>query len=123
MDNENHRNVLMILKMDTHRVYNRIKIRSPEYITLLTLKRSRAHFPKIFKNKYESISVSELKYCSEEVLVSLDQFYHFVDEMSWYFTHTEDLPTKMEDTVKFLLKEIDKHYAMLNILLEAELEI
>lgn len=113
--------MLTLLKLDARRLFERIKFRSPEYMYEFSLKRSRDHFAAIFNNRYDSATVSELLLCGEEVIVGLDQFYSKVDEMRWYLNVTQDMPSKVEYKILADIRELEKQYEMLNLLIDVEL--
>ena len=69
------------MKLDSTRLLGRIKGRAPEYMQIFSSQRIREHFKGIFKTKYPDIPITELKYCSEEVLLGLDRFYGKVDDL------------------------------------------
>ena len=113
--------LLMLLKLDAQRLFERIKYRSPEYMYEFSLKRSRDHFPAVFKNRYESATIRDLMLCGQEVIAGLDQFYTKVDEMRWYLNHTQDMPNRMEDTVHSYVRELEKLFEMLNLYIDVEM--
>lgn len=113
--------VLTLLRLDAQRLYERIRYRELEYMQVFSMKRTREHFKDIFKNRYDSLSINELKLCGEEVIVGLDQFYTRVDELRWYLSHTEDMPGTVEDNVHFAIKEITECYDLLQLYISAEL--
>ncbi len=115
--------LLVILKLDSRRLFERVKYRAPEYLTIFSLKRTREHFKEVFYSRYESCSVAELLHCSEDVLVGLDQFYTSVESLRWYLGHTEDMPAKVEDKVYAQLREIEVFYETLGLYINAELGI
>lgn len=115
--------LLVILKLDSRRLFERVKYRAPEYLTIFSLKRTREHFKEVFYSRYESCSVAELLHCSEDVLVGLDQFYSSVESLRWYLGHTEDMPAKVEDKVYAQLREIEVYYETLGLYINAELGI
>ncbi len=119
--NETAQRILVILRLDSKRVFERIKYREQEYLSIFSMKRTRAHFPEIFKNKYDSMTVEELKECSSDVLVGLDNFYHKVDEIRWYLNVTEDMPNRVTDKMRHHIKELENYYQNLDLYLNAEL--
>lgn len=114
--------MLTILRVDAQRLYERIKYREPEYMHYFSAKRTRDHFPNIFKNKYRSVTIDDLKLCGEEVIIGLDQFYTAADEMEWYLMVTEDMPGTVQERVTHMIKEIDEAYDILQLYINAELD-
>ncbi len=114
--------MLTILRVDAQRLYERIKYRAPEYMHYFSAKRTRDHFPNIFKNKYKTVSIDDLKLCGEEVIIGLDQFFTSCDEMEWYLMVTEDMPGTVQERVAHMIKEIDEAYDILQLYINAELD-
>src|SRR5690349_9065879 len=94
---EDTQRLLMLLKLDAKRLFERIKFRAPEYMYEFSLKRTRDHFPAVFKNRYDETTIKELMLCGQEVIAGLDIFYTKVDEIRWYLNHTQDMPNRVED--------------------------
>lgn len=100
--------ILALVKLDAQRLYERIKFRAPEYLTIYSNKRSRDHFAAVFKNRFDDITIEDLKYCNEGVIHALDGFYSAVDNLRWYLYTTEDMPIKVDKRVHNSLKELSK---------------
>jgi hypothetical protein len=113
----------MLLKIDANNVFKRIKERKSEYLEIFALRRTREHFPQIFKNRYEDTSLDQLTHCSTELITTLDQFYTPVEEMRWYLYQTEDMPNTVEDFIERKIRRMEKLLATLNLYLDAELGI
>lgn len=118
---EESQRLLMLLKLDALRLFERIKYRAPEYMYEFSLKRTRDHFPEIFKNRYDDVSIKDLMLCGQEVLAGLDLFYSKVDEMRWYLNHTQDMPNRVEDKLHHHIRELEKHFETLNLYIDAEM--
>lgn len=102
--------ILALVRLDAQRLYERIKYRAPEYLTIYSVKRTRDHFAAVFKNRYDEISIEDLKFCDESVIYALDAFYSAVDKLRWYLYTTEDMPNKVDIRVHSTLKELRKDY-------------
>jgi hypothetical protein len=118
---EDTQRMLMLLKLDAKRLFERIKYRAPEYMYEFSLKRTRDHFPEVFKNRYDTTTIKELMLCGQEVLAGLDQFYTKVDEMRWYLNHTQDMPNRVEDRIQGHIRELEKFYDTLNLYIDVEM--
>jgi hypothetical protein len=118
---EDAQRMLMLLKLDAKRLFERIKYRAPEYMYDFSLKRSRDHFPEIFTNRYDSVSIKDLMLCGQEVIAGLDLFYSKVDEMRWYLNHTQDMPNRVEDKIHSHIRELEKFYETLNLYIDVEM--
>lgn len=115
--------VLVLLKIDANNLFKRIKERKSEYLEIFALRRTREHFPTIFKNRYEGTSIMDLSHCSTELITTLDLFYTHSEEMSWYLFQTEDMPNTVEDYIDRKIRKMEKLLATLNLYLDAELGI
>jgi hypothetical protein len=117
------RQLLLLLKLDAQRLFERIKFRAPEYLGVFSARRVREHFLDVFKNRYHEAGFDTLMECSEEVIVSLDRFYTRADELNWYLNHTQDMPMKVSDHVYHTISELEEDFSTLNLYIEAELGI
>lgn len=115
--------ILTILKLDAQTLYGRIKEREREYIAVFAQKRTRDHFPSIFKNRYENTELCDLKKCSEDVIVALDSFHRIADNMRWYMQVTEDMPATVADKLERKMYDLDEAFEALMLLVDAELGV
>lgn len=115
--------ILILLKLDAKRLYERIKYRAPEYIEVFSGKRTRDHFGEIFKSRYDQAKIEDLKYCSEDVIIGLDHFYTKVDDLRWYLNHTEDMPNTVYENVYRFIRELKSSFETLNLYIDAELGV
>ena len=120
---EESQKVLILLKLDSQHLFDRIKNRMNEYLRTFEVKRTRVHFKDIFRNRYNEIQVDDLKECSSEVIVALDKYYSRVDDMSWYLNHTEDLPNLVRDNLHVGIRDLEKSLSILNLHIDANLRI
>lgn len=118
---EESQRMLMLLKLDARRLFERIKYRAPEYMYEFSLKRTRDHFPAVFTNRYGLATFQELMLCGQEVIAGLDQFYSKVDEMRWYLNHTQDMPNRVEDKVHAYIRDLEKLFETLNLFIDVEM--
>lgn len=115
--------VLVLLKIDSNNLFKRIKERKAEYLEIFALRRTREHFPVIFKNRYDTTTIMDLTHCSVDLITTLDQFYSHSEEMSWYLFQTQDMPNTVEDFIDRKIRKMEKLLATLNLYLDAELGI
>lgn len=114
--------ILTVIRLDAQRVYERIKYREPEYMHHFSAKRTREHFPEVFKHRYDDLKVSDLLNCGEEVIIGLDSFYAKVDDLKWYLMVTEDMPGTVQEQVSHTIRELEEAYELLQLYINAELE-
>lgn len=122
-NSETTQRVLVLLKLDANNLFNRIRERKSEYLEIFALRRTREHFPTIFKNRYQDTTIMDLSHCSVDLITTLDQFYTHAEEMSWYMFQTEDMPNTVENFIDRKIRRMEKLLATLNLYLDAELGI
>lgn len=120
---EQTQRILLLLKIDANNLFTRIKDRKNEYLEIFALRRTRAHFPKIFNNRYEATPLHDLAHCGAELITLLDQYYSQAEEMNWYLFATEDMPGTVEAYIDRKIRKMGKLLETLNIFLDAELGI
>ncbi len=113
--------ILVLLKIDANRLFERLKHRQLEYLGVFGLKRTREHFKEVFKSRYDHILVSELKHLDPEILIEADRFYGEVDKLRWYLYHTEDMPGAVESKVDKAIKMLEPIHETLNLYIDAQL--
>ena len=112
--------IYLLLKLDSTRLLGRIKGRAPEYMQIFSSRRTREHFSEIFKTKYSDIAIGDLKECGEEVLLGLDQFYGKVDDLHWYLSCTQEMPSTVEENLMQRVVDIEKSHQSLLLHIEAD---
>lgn len=119
--NEEKERIILLLKIDANNLFRRIKERKSEYLEIFSLRRTRSHFPMIFRNRYDSTTVTELSHCGPELILLLNEFYTVAEEMSWYLYETQDLPNTVENFILRKIARMEKVLQSLNLFLDAEM--
>lgn len=114
--------LITLIRLDAKNLFERIKSREVEYMTIFSLKRTRSHFPAVFRSRYNKVGIGDLKFLSPELIVVLDDFYESVDKMEWYLTSTEDMPQTVDDRVHYFIKDLKKKYDLLMLYFDGETE-
>lgn len=114
---------LLLFKLDVVRLYERLLYRKPEYIEVFAMKRTREHFPAIFKSRYREVTIGELAKASQDIIMALDEFYSIADDLQWYLEHTEDMPISVEETLGRELAKLDKIKDKVVLYIDAELSV
>jgi len=114
--------VLTLVRIDAQRVYERIKYRQPEYMHYFSAKRTREHFPEVFKHRYFEMRIQDLLNCGEEVIIGLDQFYTKIDDLNWYLMVTEEMPGAVQEYVEQTIRELDEAFEILQLYISAEID-
>ena len=115
--------VLTLLKLDARNLLGKVRHRRSEYMHLFSAQRIRDHFPQVFKNRYEGTSLADLKCCSSEVIVALDNFYKKADELRWYLQTTEEMPGTVDERVAHFISELEQLHEVLEAYLNAEVSL
>lgn len=87
------------------------------------VKRTREHFKEVFKSRYDTITFSDLKILSPELIGCLDSYYTLVDNLKWYLYSTEDMPATVQDKTEKDVKELKGSFDTLSLYLDAELDV
>ena len=112
-----------MLKLNANRVFERVKLRMPEYLDDFTMKRTRKHFPEVFQHKFDGVQLETLAKAETETIIALESYFNKIDDLKWYMDHTDEMPNTVEDRLQHELKELSKLLETLNLYLDAELGI
>lgn len=113
--------IILLLKIDANNLFRRIKERKNEYLEIFSLRRTRTHFPMIFKNRFETTTVNDLAHCGPELILLLNEFYTLAEEMNWYLYETQDLPNTVENFILRKIARMEKVLESLNLFFDAEM--
>ena len=113
--------IILILKIDANNLFRRIKERKNEYLEIFSLRRTRTHFPMIFKNRFETTTVNDLAHCGPELILLMNEFYTLAEEMNWYLFETQDLPNTVENFILRKIARMEKVLESLNLFFDAEM--
>ncbi len=119
-DEEKER-IILLLKIDANNLFRRIKDRKNEYLEIFSLRRTRSHFPMIFRNRFETTTVNDLAHCGPELILLLNEFYTLAEEMNWYLYETQDLPNTVENFILRKIARMEKVLGSLNLFFDAEM--
>lgn len=114
--------LLILLTLDSKDLYNRITVRKVEYLEILSLRRTRDHFKKIFFSRFPELTFQDLKILSDDLILALHAFYDHIEKMAWYFYATKDMPSAIEERCEKFIKVLSTQYATLTLYLEGESE-
>lgn len=115
--------LVTLIRLDAKNLFERIRDRESEYLTMFSLNRTRTHFAAIFRSRYKTVQIADLKFLSDELIVALNDFYESVERMEWYLSSTQDMPQTVDDRVHFYIKDLSKKYDILALYLEGEQEV
>ena len=112
---------LILLKIDAVNLFERMTKRRDEYMDDFSLKRDRAIFKEVFYSRYSLMTMSELSHLSSEIIELANSYYHGVDELLWYLSHTQDMPNTIEDEIMRACHHLEKVLSNLTLYIDAEL--
>ena len=115
--------ILTLIKLDASHLLERIRDRKTEYVEVFALRRTRDHFPLVFKSRYDEATIRDLSHCSTETISVLDQFYSMVDDLKWYLFVTEDMPNTVDDYVSRKIIRLTKLHEMIILYIDADLDV
>ena len=115
--------IVTLIRLDAKNLFERIRDRETEYLTMFSLNRTRSHFSAIFRSRYKTVQIGDLKFLSDELIVALNDYYQSTEKMEWYLSSTQDMPQTVDDRVHFYIKDISKKYETLALYLEGEQEV
>ena len=118
MINEQDYQFFLLIYLDTKNLFERIKDRKIDYIRTLSLKRNRKPLQEVFKTKYFSADVENLKKYPLDIIQSLDEFHKLADDLSWYLHNTEDMTQAITDRVDVYIAHLERVYIPLLDLME-----
>lgn len=112
---------LVLIKIDSENLCNRISNRRHEYVEIFSLKRNRGIFKDIFDNRYSKSTFSDLSNLPIEIIELSNEFYEEVDRLYWYLKHTQDMPNTIEDEITRRVSRISSQFENLKLYIDAEL--
>jgi hypothetical protein len=115
--------LVTLIRLDAKNLFERIRDRETEYLTMFSLNRTRTHFAAVFRSRFKKVQIGDLKFLSDELIVALNDFYESVEKMEWYLSSTQDMPQTVDDRVHFFIKDLSKKYELLSLYLEGEQEV
>ena len=120
-ENEMRDKYLLLLKIDSKNLLDRIEQRFGEVMDDFSLKRDRSIFKEIFYSRYENMTMSELAHLSSEIIELANFFYQSVNELYWYLSHTQDMPNTIEDEATRACTTLKRQLENLTLYIDAEL--
>jgi len=109
VDEEVHQ-FFLLMYLDVKNLFDRIKDRKTDYIRTLSLKRNRKPLQEVFKTKYFTANVENLKKYPVTIIQSLDEFHKLADDLCWYLNNTEDMTQAITDRVDVYITHIERVY-------------
>ena len=112
---------MILLKIDSKNLSDRVKTRHSEYIEAFTLKRDRSIFKEVFFSRYGKATIFDLSHLPVEVIEVANDFYQEADKLYWYLLNTQDMPNTIEDEVIRYAHSLEMKFNTLELFIDAEL--
>lgn len=95
-----------LLALDSANIMRRLEARRGEMIALFSRLRSREPMLSTIATRFTSATFQELVRLPIGEQAVVNQFYECLDELRWYFTYTEDMPSTAQQTFTTLHRRL-----------------
>ncbi|WP_224248317.1 hypothetical protein [Hyalangium gracile] len=109
--------VTNLIALDAALIMRRLEARRDEMFTLFSRLRSREPMLSTITTRFTSATFHDLVHLPEREQAVVHAFYERLDEMRWYFTYTEDMPSTVQQTFTALHRRLEEAYRHLVVAL------
>lgn len=109
--------VTNLIALDAALIMRRLEARRDEMFTLFSRLRSREPMLTTIATRFTSATFHDLVHLPERDQAVVHGFYERLDEMRWYFTYTEDMPSTVQQTFTALHRRLEDAYRQLVVAL------
>jgi hypothetical protein len=106
-----------LIALDAALIMRRLEARRDEMFTLFSRLRSREPMLSTIATRFTSATFHDLVHMPEKEQAVVHGFYERLDEMRWYFTYTEDMPSTVQLTFTTLHRRLEEAYRLLVVAL------
>jgi len=106
-----------LIALDAALIMRRLGARRDEMFTLFSRLRSREPMLSTIATRFTSATFHDLVHLPEKEQAVVHGFYERLDEMRWYFTYTEDMPSTVQQTFTALHRRLEEAYRLLVVAL------
>lgn len=106
-----------LIALDAALIMRRLGARRDEMFTLFSRLRSREPMLSTIATRFTSATFHDLVHLPEREQAVVHGFYERLDEMRWYFTYTEDMPSTVQQTFTALHRRLEEAYRLLVVAL------
>ena len=110
---ENAARVRNLLAIDAANIMRRLEARQEEMVALFSRLRSREPMLTTIASRFTSVTFSELVQLTVPEQSVVNQFYESLDELRWYLTYTEDMPSTARLTISALHRRLQEAHRAL----------
>ncbi len=106
-----------LIALDAALIMRRLEARRDEMFVLFSRLRSREPMLTTIATRFTSATFHDLVHLPEGDQAVVHGFYERLDEMRWYFTYTEDMPSTVQQTFTALHRRLEEAYRHLVVAL------
>ncbi|WP_037583046.1 hypothetical protein [Stigmatella aurantiaca] len=116
-DDETAHRVRNLIALDAALIMRRLEARRDEMFVLFSRLRSREPMLTTLATRFTSATFHDLVHLPEREQAVVHGFHERLDEMRWYFTYTEDMPSTVQQTFGVLYRRLEEAYRQLVVAL------
>jgi hypothetical protein len=106
-----------LIALDAALIMRRLEARRDEMFMLFSRLRSREPMLTTITTRFNSATFHDLVHLPEREQAVVHGFHDRLDEMRWYFTYTEDMPSTVQQTFAALYRRLEEAYRVLVVAL------
>ncbi|HEX8699098.1 MAG TPA: hypothetical protein VF815_09705 [Myxococcaceae bacterium] len=106
-----------LIALDAALIMRRLEARREEMFVLFSRLRSREPMLSPIATRFNSATFHDLVHLPEKEQAVVHAFHERLDEMRWYFTYTEDMPSTVQQTFSALYRRLEDAYRLLVVAL------
>jgi hypothetical protein len=106
-----------LIALDAALIMRRLEARRDEMFTLFSRLRSREPMLSTIATRFTSATFHDLVHLPEREQAVVHGFYERLDELRWYFTYTEDMPSTVQQTFGAFHRRLEDAYRQLVVAL------
>jgi hypothetical protein len=106
-----------LLALDAALMMKRLRQRKDEMLSLFSRLRDRTPMTETVRTSFDSIRFGELALLTPKEQLMVHRFYDLLDQLRWYVRYTEDMPSKVEQTLAIHIRRLEEGYLALQAML------
>ncbi|MFZ5443416.1 MAG: hypothetical protein ACOZQL_25640 [Myxococcota bacterium] len=103
-----------LVSLDASRVVRRLEQKQDEAVALFSRLRTREALVALCRSAFTTITFPELARLSPKEQRAAQGFHDVLDELRWYVSYTEDMPSTVKTTVSQYVRRLDELRHALN---------
>jgi len=102
-----------LIALDAGNVVRRLEARREEMVALFSRLRDREPLLSTINTWFRTVGFGDLAQLELGEQAAVNQFYECLDELRWYFTYTEDMPSTAHQTLNTLQRRLQECHGLL----------